>query len=315
MENRSNYLIVGVSVITLLVVTIAVILWLSRMGGGDNKPYDIFFKTSVAGLATGSGVTFSGVPVGEVKQIALLPDSPEFVRVRINVRGDVPILQGTTATIAGVGFTGVSQINLDGAIKGAPPITEIGPGGAPVIPTKPGALGELLSNAPQLLERLTTLTERLTQLLSDRNQASIAGILENTQRISNAMAERSPEIAATLAEARVAIGEAGAAAKSFSALAATTNELMDQQGRPMMTSLNASIAQANRTLATIDATVAEAQPGIQAFSKQTVPQIGQLVVELKRMSESLGAVAAKLDESPSSALLGGRKLPDYEPSK
>jgi phospholipid/cholesterol/gamma-HCH transport system substrate-binding protein len=315
MENRSNYLIVGVSVIALLIATVAVILWLSRIGGGDTRPYDIFFKTSVSGLATGSGVTFAGVPVGEVKQIELLPESPEFVRVRIAVKGDVPILQGTTATIAGVGFTGVSQINLEGAIKGAPPISQPGPEGVPVIPTKPGALGELLSNAPQLLDRLTTLTERLTQLLSDRNQASIAGILENTQRISNAMAERSPEIAATLAEARTAIREAGTAAKSFGELAATTNTLLDEQGRPMMTNLNASIAQANRTLATIDATVAEAQPGIQAFSKQTVPQIGQLVVELKRMSESLGAVAAKLDENPTSALLGGRKLPDYEPAK
>lgn len=315
MENRSNYLMVGATVLALLVVTIAVILWLSRIGGGDSKPYDIFFKTSVSGLATGSGVTFSGVPVGEVKQIVLMPESPEFVRVRIAVKGDVPILQGTTATIAGVGFTGVSQINLEGAIKGAPPIAEPGPAGVPVIPTKPGALGELLSNAPQLLERLTTLTERLTQLLSDRNQASIAGILENTQRISEAMAARSPEIAATLAEARIAIREAGAAAQSFGKLANTTNQLLDEQGRPMMTSLNASIAQANRTLATIDATVADARPGIQAFSKQTAPQIGQLVVELKRMSESLGAVAAKLDENPSSALLGGRKLPDYEPSK
>src|SRR3546814_10811475 len=105
-------------------------------------------------------------------------DLPSFVRVRISVKEDVPVLQGTTATIQGVGFTGVSEIQLDGAVKGAPPIAcpldnirSACPDGVPLIPTKPGALGELLNNAPLLLERLTTLTARLTELLSDRNQA------------------------------------------------------------------------------------------------------------------------------------------------
>lgn len=313
MENKSNYVIVGSTVVALIVVVAIAVMWLARMGGGDTREYDIFFRQSVAGLNIGSGVTFSGVPIGQVKEVSLMPNSPEFVRVRVSVKDDVPILQGTTATIAGVGFTGVSQINLDGAIKGAPPIVDVGPAGRPVIPTKPGALGELLSNAPQLLERLTTLTERLSQLLSDRNQASIAGILANTQRISDALADRSPEIAQTLADARVAIQQAGNAAEEFGKLAATTNALLDGDGRVAMAELRRTLTTANQTLASIDASVKDAQPGIQAFSKQTMPQIGQLVVELRQMSQSLGAVAARLDENPSSALLGGRKLPDYEP--
>lgn len=315
MENKSNYVIVGSTVVALLVVVAVAIMWLARMGGGDTREYDIFFRQSVAGLNIGSGVTFSGVPVGQVKEVSLMPESPEFVRVRVSVKDDVPILQGTTATIAGVGFTGVSQINLDGAIKGAPPIVDDGPAGRPVIPTKPGALGELLSNAPQLLERLTTLTERLGQLLSDRNQASIAGILANTQRISEALADRSPEIAQTLADARVAIQQAGNAAEEFGKLAATTDALLGSDGRAAMAELRRTLTTANQTLLSIDASVKDAQPGIQAFSKQTMPQIGQLVVELRQMSQSLGAVAARLDENPSSALLGGRKLPDYEPRR
>ena len=79
----------------------------------------------------------------------------------------------------------------------------------PVIPTKPGALGQLLNTAPELLERVSTLTERLTELLSDRNQNSIAGILDNLEVVSRNLAERSAEIAATLAEARIAIRQAG----------------------------------------------------------------------------------------------------------
>lgn len=315
METKSNHTLVGGVVLVLLIALMFFIMWLARVGGGEKKPYDVYFKQSVQGLAVGSGVTFSGVPVGEVKKIALVPESPEFVRVRIMIDDEVPILQGTTATIASIGFTGVSQINLDGAVKGAPPITAIGPEGVPVIPTRPGVLGELLSNAPQLLDRLTTLTERLGQLLSDKNQASIASILASTERISRSLADRSPEIAAALADARITIRQAGIAAEEFGKLAGTTNQLLNEDGKPLVADLRRTVGNADRTLAAIESAANDAKPGIQAFSKQTMPEIGQLVVELRQISESLGAVAAKIDEDPKSALLGGRKLPDYEPAK
>jgi phospholipid/cholesterol/gamma-HCH transport system substrate-binding protein len=155
-------------------------------------------------------VTFSGVPVGSIEDITLKPDSPEFVRVKIKVREGTPILVGTTATIAGVGFTGVSQINLDGATRGAAPIACTGsedpscPDGLPVIPTKPGALGALLNSAPLLLDKVTTLTDRLGQLLDPANRQSIGNILGNVDRLSGSLADRGPEIAATLAETRIA---------------------------------------------------------------------------------------------------------------
>lgn len=312
MENKSNYLLVGVTVLALLLATVIFIVWMSRIGGTDKKEYDIFFKQAVSGLARGSGVAFSGVPVGEVKTIALMPETPEFVRVRIAVNEDVPILQGTTASIESIGFTGVSQIALDGAIRGAPPIVEPGPEGMPVIPAKPGALGELLSNAPQLLERLTTLTERLSQLLSDRNQASIAGILDNTNRISRELAARAPEITQTLAEARVSIRQAGAAAEELGKLAGTTNQMMAEDGKPLIQELRRTVKQADKTLADIDATMKGAQPGIQNFSKQTLPQIGELVVELRDTSASLNSIADRINRNPNSVVFGGPKLPDYE---
>src|SRR3546814_17945830 len=87
------------NVLALLLATVIFIVWMARIGGPEKKEYDIFFKQAVSGLARGSGVAFQGVPVGEVKTIALLPDAPEFVRVRIAVHEAVPILHGTTANI------------------------------------------------------------------------------------------------------------------------------------------------------------------------------------------------------------------------
>lgn len=314
METRSNHVLVGGVVLILLAVLALFMVWISRFGSEGKREYDILFKQSVDGLAKGSAVNFSGVPIGQVKDIKLDAKSPEFVRVRVSVDDKTPILLGTTAAIQG-SFTGPSTVQLDGAQAGRPLIdcsNSACPLGVPLIPAKPGGLGALLSNAPQLLERLTTLTERLTALLSDRNQASIAGILDNTNRLSKALSDRGPEIAATLAETRIAIQKAGIASQQIGELAATTNGLLANDVKPTLGNLNKAVASAQKSMDTLDAAIGDARPGLQSFSKQTIPELGQLIHDLRQMSQSLSSVAEKIDRGGAGSIVGSPKLPDYK---
>lgn len=318
METRSNHVLVGAVVLILLAVLALFTAWIARLGGTKQNEYDIFFKQSVDGLARGSQVTYSGVPSGQVKSIQLWPNDPQFVRVRIEVSNETPILQGTAATIQG-SFTGTSTVSLDGARKGAAPIlcpeSDNGqqcPYGVPVIPTRTGGLGAILNSAPQLLERLSTLTERLTGLLTDRNQASIAGILENTNRLTDALADRGPEIAATLAQTRIAIQQAGDAAQQIGELAATSNGVLANDVRPTIVNLNETIRSARQSTETLNSAFQDARPGLQTFSKRTVPEINQLVLDLRQMSAALASVAEKVDRQGAGSLIGQQKLPDYK---
>lgn len=317
METRSNHVLVGGVVLILCAVLALFMVWLARLSGQSERQYDIYFKQSVDGLAKGSSVNFSGVPIGQVKDIALDAKAPEFVRVRVRVDDKTPILLGTTASLQG-SFTGPSTVQLDGAQSGKPLIScdnSACPLGVPLIPAKPGGLGALLSNAPQLLDRLTRLTEKLTGLLSDRNQNSIAGILENTNRLSKALSDRGPEIAATLAETRIAVQKAGIASQQIGDLAQTTNGLLAEDVKPAVGNLNKAIASAQKSMETLDATLGDARPGLQAFSKQTIPEVGQLVHDLREMAQSLSSVAEKVDRGGVSAIASRPRLPDYKPAK
>lgn len=320
METRSNHVLVGAVVLALLALLAGFLIFLAGVSGTEQKPYDIFFQDSVGGLARGSQVTFSGVGVGTVKEIVLDPENPAFVRVRIAVDEETPILQGTTATIQNVSFTAPPAIQLDGAVKGAPPISRIGPYGVPVIPTAPGAIGQLLSSAPQLLERLTTLTERLTELLSDRNQASIAGILDNTEQLTRSFADRAPEISATLAEARETVRQAGLAIAEVGQLADTTDQLVQKNGDEITRELKLTIASARQTTDRINEVISAAKPGLDQFSTETVPQanalipqVGQLIRELRATTANIQSITKKLDQGGASSLVSPRALPDYEP--
>src|SRR6185369_8442291 len=242
METRSNYVMVGAVTLSLLAGVLLFIVWLAGLSNNQDKCYDIYFAQAVSGLNKGSGVTFSGVPVGQVERISLLPNRPEFVWVRINVDPETPVLQGTTAQIKGVGFTGVSEIQLDGAAKGAPPIQQVGPQGCPVVPSSSGGLGALLNSAPELIDRIQRLTERLTELLSDKNQNAIADILENIDVTTQELRKHSPELGDTIAEIKIASHNAGVAADSVAKLTDNTNRLVVEQGGPAAKDLRTAIA-------------------------------------------------------------------------
>jgi phospholipid/cholesterol/gamma-HCH transport system substrate-binding protein len=314
METRSNHILVGGVVLALLAALIVFLIWIAGLGGGKTKDYDIFFKQSVEGLSKGGTVTYAGVPSGEVKQIELWKRDPGFVRVRIAVKDDTPILEGTTASLQG-SFTGPSSILLDGALPNAPPISGAGLAGAPVIPTKRAGLGALLSNAPQLLERLSTLTERLTEVMNDENQKSFAGILRNTDKLTATLARNGPQLEATLTETRATIRQAGQAVDQIGKLAGNADTMLTEDGRPAFAELRKTATQAQKSLAGLDAVLADARPGVQTFSKETLPEMGQLVRDLRAMSESLGSVANKIDQQGAGALLGGGKLPEYKGGK
>ncbi len=322
METRSNQVLVGSVVLILLMMLALFFVWIARLNGGGDREYDVFFKQSVTGINKGSNVSYAGVPSGEVRDIALWKEDPEYVRVRIAVNEDVPVLEGTTATIQGVGFTGVSEVLLDGGVKGqkrleCPKVNPLAdcPFGVPVIPTRRGGLGALLSSAPQLLERLSALAGRLNELLDDKNQASIQGILANTNRLTKSLADQAPQLGPTLAETRATLAKLGATADQIGTLAETTNGVMRDDLKPAAAKLSGTVAAAKRTLETLDATLTEARPGVRAFSTQTVPELGQLVRDLRIMSAALTSVAEKIDQGGAGALLSQPALPDYKPGR
>lgn len=315
METRSNYVLVGSVTLALLVGLLIFIVWLAGLSNQATKCFDIYFSQGVGGLNKGSSVNFQGVPVGQIEKISLLPDRPEFVWVRVEVDADTPVLQGTTAQIKGVGFTGVSEIALEGAVKGAQRLTQAGPQGCPVIPASSGGLGALLNSAPELIDRIQRLTERLTELLNDENQNSISNILDNVEKTTDVLAKRAPDLANAIGDARIAARQAGVAAERWGKVADSTNKLIEQQGAPAAEDLRKSIASVQKAADNLDAMIADARPGIQNFSKSTLPEANQLVRELRDLSASLRIFSDRLNNDGALNALKPEPLPDYQPGK
>jgi phospholipid/cholesterol/gamma-HCH transport system substrate-binding protein len=314
METRSNYVMVGAVTVALLVGTLLFIVWLAGLSNKTTKCYDIYFP-AVGGINKGSNVSFSGVPVGQVSKISLLPNRPEFVWVRIEVDQQTPVLEGTTAEIHSISLAGANEIQLNGAERGRPAISQMGPQGCPVIPASASGLSALLNSAPELMARIQRLTERLTELLSDRNQNAIADILENIDATTGILRKRAPEMAETLTDVRVAAQNAGIAANNIAALSNNANTLVNGQGREAVANLNQAIISARQAADNLNAIVGDARPGVQNFSKSTLPEANRLVRDLRDLTQSLQQVSNRVNRQGIGGALGPQKLPDYNPGK
>lgn len=311
METRANHIWVGAVTLLLLIGAAVLTIWIARLNQHEQNEFDIFFKQSVDGLAKGSEVSFSGVPSGQVKDIELWEKDPEFVRVRIAIDKRVPILMGTTASIQG-SFTGVSTIQLAGAVKGAPPIDQPGPEGAPVIPTKRSGLGEILSNAPLLLERLATLTERLTMVLSDKNQKSIENILAHTDKMTANLADASPQVQRTLSELQSTLRQATYTLSAFEKVAGSADNLLNDQGNGLAKQLRDTLKSAQGAADALNATATAAQPGLRQFDQKTLPAAEAAMHDLQATTRSLRELTDRINDRGVSSVVGSPKLPDYK---
>ncbi|WP_260482723.1 MlaD family protein [Sphingomicrobium flavum] len=314
METRSNHILVGAVTLALLIGLLLFTVWIAGLSAVTKKCYDIYFNQGVGGLNRGSVVSFSGVPVGEVSQINLLPDNPQFVLVRISVDSETPVLQGTEAQISGVGFTGVSEIQLSGAVEGASELTETASAeGCPVIPSSASTLDTVLNSAPELIDRIQQLTERMTELLSDENQNSISDILENIEKTTDTLAARAPDLADAVADARVAAKQAGIAAERWGEVAETTDDILQNNAGPAMRDLQSAIKSIEGAAANMDAAISDARPGLQNFSKSTLPEADRLVRDLRQLTDSLDDFTRRLNEEGVGGALKPQQLPDYKP--
>lgn len=315
METRANHIWVGAITLLLLAGAAVFFVWLARLGERNNKEYDIFYEQSVGGVAEGSVVTYSGVPVGQVADISIWERDPEFVKVRIAVNGDTPILVGTTASIS-ASFTGVANISLSGGRSNQPPITcetTSCPEGVPVIPPAQGAVGEILASAPLLLERLATLTDRLTRVLDDENQESISGILANTNAISRELASTSPQVQATLQELQGTLAQSTETLAAFESTLETTDSLLEGEGPALAADLRATLASARQAASSLEGSLANVEPLTRQLNEDTLPAANATLRDLRRTSENLRSVTERLETEGAGSLFGAQELPDYEP--
>jgi len=192
MDSKVNYALIGLLVIILSILLVAMILWLSV--GTEQKVYDTYqayIQESVSGLNRKAPVKYRGVEVGYVRDISLIPDRPNEVRVLLDIERNVPIKQDTLVLLSTQGLTGLAYIELTGgSIELPPPLRQSGQP-YPEIKTKPSLLVRLDTTISTLLTHLEKVSEIANHFLTGVNfDRDLTGkLLNNFNHLSRAVDE------------------------------------------------------------------------------------------------------------------------------
>ena len=65
----------------------------------------------------------------------------------------------------------------------------------------------------------------------------------------------------------------------------------------------------------LDAMISDARPGVQNFSKSTLPELNQTVRQMRGLAQSLQDLSDRVNQGGIGGALGPEKLPDYKPGK
>ncbi|HEL4243822.1 MCE family protein [Stenotrophomonas maltophilia] len=307
METKANYVLIGAFTLITGLALLAFGLWAAKYSSDRTwQEYRVVFREAVTGLSVGSPVQYNGIAVGSITELNLVPDDPRQVVARIRLNSNTPVKTDTRAKLAITSLTGPSIIQLSGGTPQSPPLTTVNKDPAPIIPTTPSALQNITDVANRIVERMD-------QILSDRNVASINATLANLETISGGLADRDQGTQALLLSARDA-------ARSLDTTLKTTNGTIERLDKNLVQQLPGIIDKLDGTLAKLDSAAGNAdsilgenRAAINSFANDGLGQLGPTLTELRGLIRDLRRVSDRLENNPARYLLGRDAPKEFEP--
>lgn len=303
MGARVSYTLVGLFVILLSIGLTVAGLWFGGglQDAGKLQHYSVYITESVAGLSPGAPVTYKGVTVGKVVNIAIDRHNPERIHVVLALEPSTPISAATVATLQLRGLTGATLIELSGYDADAPPPPTPPGEPYPVIQSRKSLLTRLNKAISKGVGTLSQLSMRFSAVLSRRNRQALTHILSNLARLSSTLAANSERINRILASLeRVAHNTARITAHLPKTLKYLNRSL---QG---LDRLSRKLAQA---AASLTALARSGQTGIKRVLRTTLPQLEALFAEIHQTINHIDRLVLELKRNPAMLLWGPVRRP------
>ena len=305
MENRAYAFAVGLFTITLGLVVVFSVWWLS---GRTEQTYDVVLYTDggVNGLNEQAAVRFRGLRAGRVTDIDFDQDTPRRILVKLRLSADIPLTQATRATLGVQGITGFVFVQLDDDGSNPAPL-QAGPDGLPriALDTSSASPAEAALDA---IRRIRVVADRVAAIVDEPNRKRIATTLErldsSSQHLETLLAKL-PELVD----------------HSNHILARFDNSKLDsaidnlQKGS---TEFPGAIADLKQTLKNIDTLTARWSSLGADLQTRVVDdggvRIGDTMAELQRTSAELSQLISTLERNPQ-AIVFGRPQPEPGPGE
>lgn len=155
--------------------------------------YIIHPTTSAYGIDENARVEYNGIPVGKVTQVILKDANPKNIEIHIAVKKEIPITEGTLATITTRGITGIYFISLEDEGKNLKPLLAQADQSYPIIPFS-ARTGIENTEMAKMSEALQQMNNTIQTVFSGENIEAIKQLLYSTQEVMTVLATNNKRI-------------------------------------------------------------------------------------------------------------------------
>ena len=306
METKAHHLLIGSVTLLTAVAGVVLAIWLARVSFEEKLPYRVYSEDPVAALASDAAVRMNGVQVGSVNEIKLDPTRPHTVLVTIEIRADVAITEGATATLESEGFVGPAFVGITPGPVDAPPLSRDAPE-PPIIPYERSSLNQILARAPEILDQVTQIAANFETVSAEvaRHREKLGAMIADASSTVSSL-DRAAEQATGL------VSDAGSAVQQVNDLIAQVDEALGERLEPMIANTEKTVSALSGAAGEAEKLIAQTRRPIDQFATQGLGELRQLLGETRRMVDNLTELIAQLERHPSSILFGAPE-PTFRP--
>ncbi|NMG64080.1 MCE family protein [Azoarcus indigens] len=302
MENRAHALAAGFFVLAMGAALVLALWWFSGHRERMNE-YLLVSQGSVNGLNHQARVRFRGIPAGNVAEIRLDPQDSRNILVRISIREEIPLTQGTRARLATQGLTGLAYIQLDDQGGDQTPLRAAG-GDLPRLPLEAGTVEQITDTALAIAQRFKTIADQLSTVLDEEGVQRLRNTLARVESASAGMDKTFSQLPQTLESVREILNPANVERIS-NTLASV--ERASRQAEPTLVELRQLMGQLAQTAEQVEGTVGRTGDNL---AGETLPQVTLLLKELTVTTQRLGILIDQIEGSPQILITGrGERVP------
>ncbi len=310
----------GAFVLLAVAILAAGTLWIlgSPMGRGQ-RDYEVQM-TSSGGVRRGDRVRLSGMEVGRVSEIRLLPGEERPVLFQVALDAGIRMTRGSSARLTTDGLLGAPYLEIIAGPSEAEPL----PPGSRIIGSESGDLNQTLEVIGAAGERLPELLDHAAATL-DRVEIEVAPILRSLQQLLSE--ENVDTVSRVIRKLEPTIDEVGtrlsALAEHLDSLASELEEGLGgvpelaSELRSLVGDLRSAVGPDGARLAGVldsaGATIETADGALSTFDLNR-EELDAMLHDLRESAANLRSLTQTLKERPS-LLLRSPKQPEREPGE
>ena len=301
-EREANYVAVGAFMLLVAAMAALFVYWYSD--GREQRSYhryEVYFDGSVSGLSEGGQVRYLGVEIGRVVRIRLDQRAADRVQVVVDIDASAPISERTLAELSLQGVTGLLYIDLQQQRPG--PTTErvmdpVQSDHYPVIRSIHSNFDVFLSSLPEIAGQLGELTVRANKLLSEDNVAAINRMVANLDRAGSTLPQTARDAGQWVNELRAATADSRAViAQLRGATETTAPDLAAAVAQARVAADHLAAASGE-----LEGLVAENRGAFRGFMRDSLPQVEALMRDSRAAAREFKQLSQGLRENPSQLL-------------